>query len=493
MERPVPRTVHLVWLGSAVPAQVRRLGADIARHSPEVEVRIWTDDELPRLRNHAFFLEEKRMPAKADLARIEILLEHGGLYLDADFRVHRPLEPIFAAIDQHGLVAARQSPTVYNNAFIGARPGHPVIQALVDDIPATYRWTGRMSAPATTGPHYITEHLMAYLRDGGTFHELPQHAVFPWYSDEDPLPSDLLPPAVVMSHEWAMASRGWAWGRIEDDATAVPVPDRRSRQRRAGGSIRARAAVTPSAHAAIARTERLLAGVREREDRSNRLVAELGATAAHIERWSARLASRTLRGSAVFLDLHPRSLLPLMAAARVLDRPGRAIAVVDATSGLRLPSDGAATSTRCSTYVATTAADADRIVDIAAQGTPLLARNVSSACPPLGTSEQVDVATAQLVGDMPRFDLVRSSAERLTPELTSTLGAMVRERRIARLLLRVDPFSPSVGVGLGVTMLEELESTGSAVSVRPWLLEGRDRTWREHLRVAARPFLVVVG
>jgi hypothetical protein len=222
-------------------------------------------------------------------------------------------------------------------------------------------------------------------------------------------------------------------------------------------------------------------------------VAELGATAAHIERWSARLAARTLRGSAVFLDLHPRSLLPLMAAARVLDRPGRAIAVVDATSGLRLPSDGAATSTRCSTYVATTAADADRIVDIAAQGTPLLARNVSSASPPLGTSEQVDVATAQLVGDMPRFDLVRSSAERLTPELTSTLGAMVRERRIARLLLRVEPFSPSVGVGLGVTMLEELESAGFAPSVRPWLLEGRDRTWREHLRVAARPFLVVVG
>jgi len=493
MEQQVPRMVHLVWLGSAVPAQVERLRADISRHSPDVEVRIWTDDALPALKNLPFFLEESRMPAKADLARIEILLAHGGLYLDADFRVHRPLEPIFAAIDTHGLVVARQSPTVYNNAFIGARQGHPVLEALVDDIPATYRWTGRMSAPATTGPHYITEHLMAYLRDGGTFHELPQHAVFPWYSDEDPLPSSLLPPSVVMSHEWAMASRGWAWGRIEDDATAVPVPDRRSRQRRAGGSIRARAAVTPSAHAAIARAERLLASASRWEDRSLPSSAELGATDVHIERWSARLAARTLRGSAVFLDLQPRSLLPLAAAARVLDRPGRAIAVLDPESRLRLPVDGTATSTRCSTYVATTSGDADRIVGIASRGTPLLARTVTSANPPLGTCEQVEIATARLVTGIPRFDLVRSSAEALTVELAGALEEMTRARRIARLVIRIDPYSTSIGVGLAASVLEELESSGLTITVRPWLLEGRDRTWREHLRVAARPFLAVVA
>jgi hypothetical protein len=489
----VARTVHIVWLGSAVPAEVEHLRDDIARHSPDVEVRIWTDDDLTGLQNHAHFLEERRMPAKADLARIEILLEHGGLYLDADFRVHRPLGSVFDAIDAHGLVVARQSPTVYNNAFIGARRGHPVLAALVRDIPAAYRWTGRMSAPATTGPHYITEHLMAYLRDGGTFHELPQHAVFPWYSDEDPLPSAVLPPSVLMSHEWAMASRGWSWGKVQADPTAVPVPDRRTRQRRAGRSIRSRAAVAPVAHELIARAERLLDGQRSGRPRSTLLPASLGATDAHIERWTARLVSRTLRGSAAFLDLHPMSLLPLAAAAHVLDRPGRAIVVTDAASGLRLPVDGASTSTRCSTYLATTSADAGRIVGIDSRGTPLLARTVSSSAPPLGTSEEQSIATALLVADLPRFDLVRSSSAQLTAELADELTSMTAARRNARLVLRIDPFSPSIGVTLATDMLAALESAGRTITVRPWLLEGRDRTWREHLRVAARPFLAVIG
>jgi hypothetical protein len=490
METHVPRTVHLVWLGSPIPPQVERLCADITRHDPGVEVRVWADADLAWLQNRESLLAEPRMSAKADLARFEILSTHGGIYLDADFRVYRPLEPVFAAIDAHGLVVARQSPTVYNGAFMGARSGHPVLASLIDGIPDAYRWTGTMSAPATTGPHYVTEHLIAHLRAGGTFHELPQHAVFPWYSDEDPLPSATLPESVVMSHEWAMASRGWSWRRAVMDAATVTVPDRRARLRRAGGSLRARAASTPSAHAAIARVERLLDG--HDIPRSERPPL-LGATDAHLEGWSARLAARTLRGSAAFLDLHPVSLLPMAAAIRVLDRPGRAITVTDTDSGLLLPIDGTVTSTRCSSYLVTTSSDADRIVRIESRGTPLSARTVSAVDPPLGTSEPVLMPTARLVADIPRFDLVRSSAEHLTVDLAAALERMTCERRIARLLVRIDPLSVSPGVDLATALLASCESAGLTVAVRPWLLEGRDRTWRQHLRVAARPFLTVVG
>ena len=118
---------------------------------------------------------------------------------------------------------------------------------------------------------------------------------------------------------------------------------------------------------------------------------------------------------------------------------------------------------------------------------------MSSSAPPLGTSEEQSIATALLVADLPRFDLVRSSSARLTAELADVLTSMTAARRIARLVLRIDPFSPSIGVTLATDMLAALESAGRTITVRPWLLEGRDRTWREHLRVAARPFLAVIG
>ncbi len=493
MGEQVPRLVHLVWLGSAVPARVERLRADIARHDPDVEVRIWGDGDLTWLQNHDALLAEPRMSAKADIARFEILQRHGGIYLDADFRLHRSLAPVFAAIDRHGLVAARQSPTVYNCAFIGARAGHPLLDDLVAAIPGTYRWTGRMTAPATTGPHFFTERLLAHVRAGGSFHELPQHAVFPWYADEDPLPAGVLPASVVMSHEWATISGGWSWGDVSDEYLAVTVPDRRSRTGRSGGSLRARAATTPAAHRAVARLERLrdrVPGLRPAIDGDPSTTTEV-----HVEGWAARHAARALRGSAAFLDLHPASCVPSLAAATSLDRPGRVLVVLDEPRAGTVPAALLDPSIRCSVHViGTRTGDPDAVALLRSRGTPLVARDVSSSEPPLEhTAAPRDQDLPGLLGAVPRFDLVRVRAERLTPDVATTLGAMTAERRVARLLVTIDPFAVAPGLTHALAAIERLELQGLTTSLAPWLVDGRGRTWREHLRVAARPFMVAVG
>ncbi len=496
MAEAVPRIVHLIWLGSAVPARVEQLRGDIARHDPTVEVRVWRDDDLAWLRNHDLLLREPRFSAKADIARFEILLRHGGIYLDADFRVHRTIAPVLDAIDEHRLVVARQSPSVYNCAFIGAAAGHPLMQDLVEHLPEAYRWTGRMSAPATTGPHYFTERLLVHLRAGGSALELPQHAVFPWYADEDPLPAEVLPDSVVMSHEWAMISDRWSWGTTgEAPEAAVPVPDRRTRQARNGGSIRARAAATPVVHGAVAAVERLRTGVRRTTTDPTGPGAGLTATPAHLDQWCARQAGRHLRGSAAFLDVDPDGAAPALAAIRVLDRPGRVIVVgpagTDAVVGTALW-DG---SSRCSVaLVEHDRADPDRVVGIRTRGTPLLARTISAEAPPLDAwTGPVPTALADLIGAVPRFDLARVRASSLTEELARTIGTMTAQRRIARLLITLDPFDASPGIDRAVAAIADLEGRGLPVHLAPWLVDGRGRTWREHLRAAARPFLVVIG
>jgi mannosyltransferase OCH1-like enzyme len=52
----------------------------------------------------AFWLLPNQV-AFSDVARAALLMEHGGLWLDADFLVQRSLEPVASALGEHTLVA----------------------------------------------------------------------------------------------------------------------------------------------------------------------------------------------------------------------------------------------------------------------------------------------------------------------------------------------------------------------------------------------------
>lgn len=484
----------MVWLGSPLPRRVEMLRADISRHDPDVTVLVWRDDDLRWLRNHDLLVRESLFAAKADIARYEILERHGGLYLDADFRVHGSLARVFDDIDRHGVVVARQSRAVYTNAFLGAVPSHPLLIDLVQGLPDSIRWTGRMTEPATTGPHFLTARLLHHLRRGGTALEMPQRAVFPWSTDEEPIPSAALPGSVVASHDWS-SLRGWSWHGAGVEPVSVPVPDRASRRRRTGRRPRTRAAATPLVHSAVAAGEARLLAPAHRASRASADLRGIGPTRAAVERWTARSIVRWLRGSALFLDLNPASTLPLLTASRVLDRPGTAIAVLGGDRAARLPSDWKDPSIRCSMHVVRCDDRApDQIISVQSHGSALLPRPVTRDLPPIGATlsgETLDVAG--LLESLPRCDLVRADADHLSRPVADVLRRSTARRRIGRLILVIDPLSPAAGVAEAVRLLSGLEEDGLPVGLGPWLLDGRGRTWWAHLRVAARPFVVSVG
>jgi len=491
--RATPRAVHLIWLGSPVPARVELLRADLARHDPDVEVRVWLESDLTWLANRDLLERQRSLPARADIARYEILLRHGGLYLDADVRVHRSLAEVFEAADRTGLVVARQSRTIFTNACLAAKPGHPLLTDVVEGLEGSTRWTGRLTTPATSGPLYFTERLLAHLRAGGSAHELPQHAVFPWHADETPLPTELLPTTVLMSHEWATGT-GWSWGGADVRPTTVVIPNRRSRRQRSGRHLRARASATPLSHRIIGAADRLLvAGRWSAGEQQPDLESSLSPTVAAASRWVAKDVARRLSGSAVLLDLHPPSPQPLLAAARSLDRPGRAIAVVDHAQDLGAAIRWRDPSIRCSVHIVRCdVGSKDLIESVESHGSALTPRALEPDAPAIGGVTPVeDLTVAALIDGIPRLDFVRVDAHRMTEEVSVAVGRMTAARRIARLVLAID--ATAAVPGPVVDLISGLETAGLPVSLGPWLVEGRGRTWREQLRVAARPFLVVVG
>jgi inositol phosphorylceramide mannosyltransferase catalytic subunit len=493
---PVARTVHLVWVGPPAPVHVEALRDRLLTFDPHLEVRIWDDDALRTLQHRALFDTERNPAGRADIARYEILLAHGGLYLDADFDVHASIEPVFEALDRHGLVVARQARTVYANGFLGARAGHPLLQALVDGIPNTYRWMKGLSVPAVTGPHYLSEGLFTYLRQGGTFYELPQHAVYPWYSDEPPLPATDIPDTVLLSHEWAAMRTTWTDPSGTPTATrAITVRDRR---RLTGRTLRARAASSPTAHTTIARIEHLrttltpTAWLTRAIDPTPTTRHPLGPTDTRIERTFAVHAARALRGSAVFVDIDPASALPTIAATRSLDRPGRTLTITGPDNPLTHTLETTSwsdPSVRCTTHHIRTTSWTDHTpTRITTRGTPLTARTVDATTPPNTpvTTDGPDLTT--LIAGLPRIDLLRATGHTITPDLAHTLHTMLTRHRLAHLAITIDPTSTTPGTRHAIDLLHTLDTDGHHLTITPWLIDPRGRTWRQHLRVATRPF-----
>ncbi|CAN0053305.1 unnamed protein product [Ectocarpus fasciculatus] len=148
----IPLKIHHIWLGSPLPEAFARLRESwLARHvghsgqgrgqersngsSTPWEVRLWTDADINAfgLENRGAFDAAQNFGQKSDILRYEILLRHGGLYVDVDFLcldsfddLHRRYE-FYAGVSNTGTFEL-------NNGLIGCRPGHPIMRDIVNRI-----------------------------------------------------------------------------------------------------------------------------------------------------------------------------------------------------------------------------------------------------------------------------------------------------------------------------------------------------------------------
>lgn len=206
----IPRIIHRVWLGGDMPPEFVEFGDTWQEHHPDWEMRLWTEDNLPRLRNQELFDAAPRMHSssmvprfRSDLARLELLAEYGGLYVDTDFVCLRSIEPIIDGLD---LFAAEEKPGLIANGLIGATPGHPFILDMIAGIPGAVRRRPSALPWRQVGPQYLTD--MAR-RSPGVLSLIPRELVYPYHHTQL-LPDGSPPPIaddVVCHHVWASIRR----------------------------------------------------------------------------------------------------------------------------------------------------------------------------------------------------------------------------------------------------------------------------------------------
>lgn len=209
----IPRVIHRIWLGDApLPAEAVEFGETWARHHPEWELRLWRDADLPPLRHQDLFDRATSLAERADIARYELLLRFGGVYVDTDFECLRPLEPL---LDDVTAFLATEDGRNLSIGIIGAVPGHPFLQAVVAALPASIAERGARPPNQVTGPGLVTAlaegdpELRAGLR------VFAAELFYPYLYNEPYRRHDAFPDAYAVHH--------WAASWVDHEIPTVPA------------------------------------------------------------------------------------------------------------------------------------------------------------------------------------------------------------------------------------------------------------------------------
>jgi mannosyltransferase OCH1-like enzyme len=194
-----------------MPPEFEELGASWAHHHPEWEMRLWRPSDLPALRNQALYDAATSFAQKSDIARYEILLRFGGVYVDTDFECLRSFEDLLGGVEAF---IGTEDGRYLTNALMGAVPGHPLLEKIVGAIPASIGRGGGLPTNHTTGPHLVT----GLVGDDSTLQEsvrvFESELFYPYLYNETYRRDEHFPEAYAVHH--------WAGSWLSETAANIP-------------------------------------------------------------------------------------------------------------------------------------------------------------------------------------------------------------------------------------------------------------------------------
>jgi len=167
--------IHQVWIGDRpAPVQWMKTFSDFCSRYGH-EYVLWDNAEVSRLdlRQYPGIAElydeygrtktRQRYSGQVDILRLVILLEHGGLYIDADMVVVRPdaFDAFLASMGDRAFVGWESADTLVANSVIAARRGEPFIAQCLDRLPLFAETHADRPTWCRSGPGFLSDVLLS--------------------------------------------------------------------------------------------------------------------------------------------------------------------------------------------------------------------------------------------------------------------------------------------------------------------------------------------
>ncbi|MDJ0390005.1 glycosyltransferase [Roseomonas sp. E05] len=223
----IPKRLHYVWVGGRLPDRYAGFIEGWRRLHPTWEVMAWNESNIDF--SHPLIAEALRnckWAKVADIARMVAVHKYGGIYLDTDFELLKPLDPLTEEACFVALQGETQASDLVANGVFGAEPGHWFVAETLRTLLSMRTIPFGLERPTRYGPKLVTRLLWRHgLREntvGGTRLKdilvLPAPVFFP-YPFEGTFTPDSIVAETLAIHHWEKS-----WGGT------LPAPLRLARK-----------------------------------------------------------------------------------------------------------------------------------------------------------------------------------------------------------------------------------------------------------------------
>lgn len=131
-EAMIPKVIHYCWFGhNPIPDRHKKWMESWRKYCPDYEIREWNEDNYDITKNSYMYeaYQNKKWAFVSDYARLDIVYEYGGIYLDTDVELVQNLDDL---LYQKGFAGFERENYVAFGLGFGAMKGLPIIKSIRD-------------------------------------------------------------------------------------------------------------------------------------------------------------------------------------------------------------------------------------------------------------------------------------------------------------------------------------------------------------------------
>lgn len=200
----IPKTIHYCWFGKReYPRLAEACMETWKTHMPNWKFVLWNEDNFPEELVFARKLLNRKLYAfVSDYVRSYAIWKEGGIYLDTDIEVLRPLDALLTTPQFLGC----ESEGRYTNAVCGGMAGSRFFETCLQEMDRHYE---------KTMTPILSPELCTNILNKNAFHDVriyPQHVFYPYNPyDKSRYVSQLMykdiKPDTLTIHHWAKTWR----------------------------------------------------------------------------------------------------------------------------------------------------------------------------------------------------------------------------------------------------------------------------------------------
>lgn len=129
----IPKIIHYCWFGkNKMPKLAKKCIKSWEKYCPDYEIICWNEENFDFNDNQ--YVKEAYEAGKwafvSDYVRLKVVYEYGGIYLDTDVELIKPIEPL---LEYKGFMGFEKSGRVATGLGFGAEKGNEIVGKMLED------------------------------------------------------------------------------------------------------------------------------------------------------------------------------------------------------------------------------------------------------------------------------------------------------------------------------------------------------------------------